>query len=211
MIQFLYPSQQRRKPLKMEEQISNQRKKVLDEAAIQAIVQDSHSFNLFRNTGMKHFLSLAVPGYRGPHRQTVVKRLKAVYNNHRSTTRHNLSNVSNISLSADVWKNHRRDHFICLSAHHYDERFQSQSSIIAFRRFLGNHYSERIENVIINETEKLGIERKICALTTDNGSDIRSAAQNGSHFGIRISCALHNFNLVVQNGLWLFNIPKTKR
>ena len=213
MTHFLYPSQYRRKPSQPQvpEKISYQRKKEFDEAAVQAIVQDSHAFNLFRNTGMKKFLSVAVPGYRGPHRRTVVKRLETVYKKHRSTTRLNLSVISDISLSADIWKNMRRDHFLCLSAHYYDEHYNLQSSVVASGRFLGNHYSERIENFITNEIEKLGIQTKIRSLTTDNGSDIRSAVKNKSHFGIRISCVLHNLNLIVQNGLWLFTLPKKKR
>ena len=177
MKEFFYPSQYRKKPPKVVVQISNERKKELDEAAIQAIVQDSHSFNLFRNSGMSNFLNLAIPGYRGPHRRTVVKRLKSVYTKHRSTTRLNFSSISDISLSADLWKTVRREHFICLSAHYYDDYFHFKSSVIAFRRFLGNHYSKRIFGFITNEIEKLGIQTKIRALTTDNGSDIRSATE----------------------------------
>ncbi len=188
--------------------MSYQRKKQLDEAAVQAIIQDSHGFNLFRNTGMKHFLSMAVPGYSGPHRHTVVKRLKSTYKQHRSTTRLELSTISDISLSADMWKNSRREYFLCLSAHYYDEKYQVHSSVLAFRQFHGNHYSERIKSFLINEIEKLEIQTKICSITTDNGSDIRAAVENESHFGIRISCILHNLNLIVQNGLWLFTIPK---
>lgn len=211
MKQFFYPSQYRKKPPKVIEQISNQRKKESDEAAIQAIVEDSHSFNLFRKSGMRKFLELAVPGYRGPHHLTVVKRLASTYKKHRSTTRLNLSSITDISLSADLWKSARRDHFMCLSAHYYDDSFHFQSSVIAFRRFLGTHYSRRIYDFITNEIEKFDIQTKIRALTTDNGSDIRSATQNKSEFGIRISCGLHNLNLITQNGLWLFRMPKKKR
>jgi hypothetical protein len=209
--EFLYPSQYRKKGPPKEEHLSNQRKKELDEAAVQAIIQDSHAFNLFRNTGMGHFLSVAVPGYSGPHRRTVVKRLQPLYKKQRLINRTNFSTVSAISLSADVWKNIRRQHFICLSAHYYDEYYQLKSCLIAFRHFIGNHSAERIENFIDHEIEKLNIQTKICSITTDNGSDIRAATQNKSRFGIRISCYLHNFNLIVQNGLWLFRIPKIER
>jgi hypothetical protein len=87
--------------------ISNQRKKKLDAAAIQAIIEDCHSFNVFRKSGMQKFLALAVPGYRGPHRRTVVKLLKPMYKERRSTIRNNLSSVSDISLSVDMWKSIR--------------------------------------------------------------------------------------------------------
>ncbi|CAF4893938.1 unnamed protein product, partial [Rotaria socialis] len=70
---------------------------------------------------MQKFLSLATPGYRGPNRKTVVKRLKSMYKERRSTIRNNLSSISDISLSVDIWKSIRQDHFLCLSAHYYDD------------------------------------------------------------------------------------------
>ncbi|CAF4987944.1 unnamed protein product, partial [Rotaria sp. Silwood1] len=207
--EFLYPSQRNQKPLK-EQKISFQHENNLDSAAINAIIQDSHIFNLFRKPGMKKFLSLATPGYRGPNRRTVVKRLKSMYKQRRSSIRQELSIVSDIALSVDLWQSVRRAHFICLSAHYYDKHYKPHFSIISFRRFIGTHSGDRLEDFIINEMEKLGIQSKICSLTTDNGSDIRLASQNKSKFGIRISCFLHILNLVVRNGLWFFDIPVKK-
>ncbi|CAF4645497.1 unnamed protein product, partial [Rotaria socialis] len=207
---FLYPSQRPTKQLPEEEtlSVSGQNKKALDTAAIQAIIEDSHAFNIFRKSGMQKFLSLATPGYRGPNRKTVVKRLKSMYKERRSTIRNNLSSISDISLSVDIWKSIRQDHFLCLSAHYYDDHYEANSHVISFRRFLGTHYSDRIEQFISHEIEKLNIEAKIRSITTDNGADIRLAAQNQLKFGTRISCLIHVLNLVVQNGMWLFKIPK---
>jgi hypothetical protein len=176
-----------------------------------AIVQDSHSFSLFRKHGMQRFLSMATPGYRGPHRRTVVKRLKTMYKERRASTRQELSTIPDVALSTDMWQSNRRAHFMCLSAHYYDKNFTSHSKVIAFRRFLGKHSGDRIERFINHETEKLDIQSKICSVTTDNGSDIRSASQNNPKFRIRISCFLHILNLVVRNGLWLFDIPVKRR
>ncbi|CAF4600549.1 unnamed protein product, partial [Rotaria socialis] len=177
---FLYPSQRPTKQLPEQEtlSVSGQNKKALDTAAIQAIIEDTHAFNIFRKSGMQKFLSLATPGYRGPNRKTVVKRLKSMYKERRSTIRNNLSSISDISLSVDIWKSIRQDHFLCLSAHYYDDHYDANSHVISFRRFLGTHYSDRIEQFISHEIEKLNIEAKIRSITTDNGADIRLAAQN---------------------------------
>ncbi|CAM4794435.1 unnamed protein product [Rotaria magnacalcarata] len=207
---FLYPSQRPQEKLPKPVNLTQQRKKILDEAAIQAIIDDSHSFNIFRKSGMQKFLSLAVPNYRGPNRRTVVKRLKSMYKARRSTICNDLALISDISLSADIWKSIRHDHFICLSAHYYDNHYHLNSRVIAFRHFIGPHYSDRIEKFITNEVEKLNLENKIRSLTTDNGSDIRLASMNKLKFGTRISCLIHVLNLVVQNGLWLFKIPKRR-
>ena len=74
MIEFLYPSQQKQYQPKSKS-ISNEEKKLLDEAAIEAIVQDGLPFNHFQKTGMKKFLAVIKDGYKGPHRKTVRRRL----------------------------------------------------------------------------------------------------------------------------------------
>ena len=51
------------------------RKKMLDEAAIKAIVIDSRSFGDFRRAGMQEFLCIAIPGYFGPTARTVQQNL----------------------------------------------------------------------------------------------------------------------------------------
>ncbi|CAF1650266.1 unnamed protein product, partial [Adineta ricciae] len=204
---FLYPSQRIRQPRK-EPTISVQQKQKLDAAAVNAIVQDAHVFNVFRKSGMKGFLAEGVPGYRGPNRRTVVKRLKVKYKQRRSSIREELSTVSDIALSVDAWQSNRRDHFICLSAHYYDKNFKYQSNIITFRRFVGTHSADRINKFLVNETEKLGIRSKICSITTDNGPDVRTATRSG--YGVKLSCFLHVLNLVIRNGLWLFEMPATQ-
>ena len=108
---------------------------------------------------MQKFLSLTKTGYRGPDRRAVVKRLKSMWKERRSTICNTLSSVS------DIWKNIQRDHFPYLSRHHYDEHYQFKSHVIAFRRFLGNHYVDRIEQFITHEVEKLDIETKIQSRT----------------------------------------------
>ncbi|CAF1428026.1 unnamed protein product, partial [Rotaria sordida] len=205
--EFLYPSQ-RKKNLPKEKSITSDQKELLDSAAIQAIIQDSHAFTWFRKSGMQHFLSVAVPGYHGPHRKTVVKRLKPMYKKRRADIREKLSNTNNISLSADIWQSNGKSHFIGLTAQYYDDEYQYHTMVIAFRRFIGKHSADRLERFIAKEINKLGIKSKVCAITTDNGGDIRCATQRLSKFGIKISCILHNLNLITQNGLWLFEIPK---
>ena len=94
-----------------EEKISLQRKQALDSAAIDAIIEDSHAFNLFRKKGMQQFLSIATPGYRGPSRRTIVKRLKPLYKRKRLNARQTLSNISDVSLSTDFWQSNHQSHF----------------------------------------------------------------------------------------------------
>ncbi|CAF1290950.1 unnamed protein product [Didymodactylos carnosus] len=180
-----------------------ERKKELDEAAIECIIDDSRSFGDFRRSGMQLFLSVATPGYKGPHRKTVSKNLEKLYYEHRDRLRRIFSTVNDIALTSDIWKNSRRTYFICLTAHYYNSSFQYISLVIGFRRLQGRKISTRLYEYIRYELEQLRIRSKIRSITTDNGSDIKAATSN-TEFGIRISCLAHNLNLTVSNGLGLW-------
>ncbi|CAF4230596.1 unnamed protein product [Rotaria magnacalcarata] len=70
--------------------------------------------------------------------------------------------------------------------------------------------SIRLRRFISNELEKFKIKNKICAITTDNGPDIRAAALT-TDFGIRLSCVAHDLNLTIKSALWLHKKPKKRK
>ena len=178
-------------------------KRELDSAAIKCIVKDGLPFGSFRRTGMQHFLNAIKPGYYGPSRQTVRKRLDKMYKERRSTLKENFKKIPFISLTTDMWMNSRRHHFLVITAHYHDEHFQQFSDVISFRCFRGRHFSVRLRRFLLNEIKKMGIESKIISITTDNGSDIKSATSS-YEFGIRFSCDAHNINRTVSTALSLW-------
>ncbi|CAF1216161.1 unnamed protein product [Adineta ricciae] len=208
MQDFLYPSQKAQHQPKPK-MISSGEKAILDAAAIEAITQDSLPYNHFRKKGMTKFLSLMKPGYRGPHRKTVSKRLSLLYQEKRKLIKEQLSSVHNVSLTADVWKSKTHDYFICLTCHYFTASLENKSIVLSFRRFSDKHSGENFRNFIIHELKKMNLENKIQSITTDGGPDIKCATQ-GETFGIRIGCAAHNLNLVVKKALWLFDKTSTK-
>lgn len=210
MREFLYPSQlpiSRRK----DALIPAEEKKKLNEAAINAIVRDALPFNHFKKPGMLKFLSTIKPGYKGPHRKTVRKRLEKLYWKRRQTIRKILSNVSSVSLTADLWKSPSRVSFLCLTCHYLNDSLENKSMVISFRRFNGEHSGMKIRSFIIRELKKLDIQYKVRSITTDSGSNIKSATSGDEEFGLRITCAAHNINLIVRKSLWLFDRNKSMR
>jgi hypothetical protein len=59
--------------------ISSEKKRRLDEAAINCIIMDSRPWGDFRRNGMIQFLKVAVPGYSGPCGRTVQRNLANLY------------------------------------------------------------------------------------------------------------------------------------
>ncbi|CAF1539690.1 unnamed protein product [Adineta ricciae] len=165
--------------------------------------QDGLPFGTFRRSGMQEFLEKIKPGYRGPTRQTVRKRLDTVYRERKTSLKEKFQTIPFICLTTDLWMSPRRHHFLSITAHYHDENYRMFSNVISFRSFRGRHLAPRLKKFIINEIRKLNIESKIFSITTDNGSDIKSATSS-DEFGIRFSCDAHNINRLISTGfdLW---------
>ncbi|CAF1291621.1 unnamed protein product [Rotaria sordida] len=200
--EYLYPSQQTNY-LPKSNSISPERKKKLDSAIVSCIIKDSRSFDDFRKSGMREFLSIAVPGYVPPHRTTIKANIIKRYREHRRLLRAVLAEVPEIALTSDVWKNSTGTHFISLTAHFFDLKYNLVSLTIGFRKLIGDHIAERLRKYILYELKSLQIENKICSITTDNASNIVCATTNIQYFGTRFSCLAHDLNLIIQDGLHL--------
>ena len=81
------------------------------------------------------------------------------------------------------------------------------SIVISFRRFRGRHLTYRLNSFIIKEIQKLNIQTKIVAVTSDSGSDIK-AATSTNQLGTWYSCDAHNINLIVSSSLCLWKNSK---
>jgi hypothetical protein len=110
-----------------------------------------------------------------------------------------------IALTSDIWKNSRGTHFISLTAHFYDAKYNLISLTIGFRQLIGRHIATRLRQYILYEIKTLRIENKICSITTDNAANIVCATTNTPYLGLKISCLAHIFNLIVQDGVPLWD------
>ncbi|CAF1514071.1 unnamed protein product [Didymodactylos carnosus] len=183
----------------------------LNEAAVSCIIEDGRRFGDFGRPGMRDFLDVAVPGYKGPLRHTVRRRLSTLYHEKRDRLRDTLSTILDISLTTDIWSSCSRFHFICLTAHYFNDSFGYMSTVIGFRRLRGRKVAKRLKKHIFYEIKNLKIQSKIRSITTDSGSDIKSATGSTAEFGTRIVCLAHNLNLIVTTGLCLWRKPTEKK
>ncbi len=191
--------------------ISSERKEELYAAAVNCVVEDGLPFNVFRRPGMSKFLSTLMGGFRGPHRKTVRKRIGILYSLYRVKLRSVLSEIGVLALTTDLWKSKRNIHFISLIAHAFTHDYQHIPIVLGCRRIIGSHVATAIEKYIVYELNRLDIKpHQVISITTDNGSNIKKATAS-QQFGKRISCMVHNFNLVVKKGVCLWAEPNPKQ
>ncbi|CAM4850100.1 unnamed protein product [Rotaria magnacalcarata] len=142
---------------------------------------------------------------RGPSRKTVRRRLGVAYHQYRQQLRTTLARINAIAITVDLWTKNRTS-FICLTGHAFNKVYESTPLVLGFRQFSGPHLSKSIKKYILYELKQLNIENKICAIVSDNGSDIKKAISEIKP-GQRISCIAHNINLVVKNDPHTADIP----
>ncbi|CAF4044221.1 unnamed protein product, partial [Adineta steineri] len=185
-----------------------EKKKELHTAAINAIIQDGLPFDTFQKSGMSQFLSRAVPGYRGPHRKTVRNRIAALYSNYTIKLKNLFPKLGLVALTSDLWKSPRRTHFISLTAHVFNEKYENIPIILGCRRIIGPHTAATIEKYLNYELHRYGIKRsQIVSITTDSGSNMKKVTSS-LNFGDPIRCMAHSLNTVIKKGLCLWVEPK---
>ena len=187
-----------------------ERRKELNDAIINSILEDGLPFDIFRKPGMAKFLSVAIPGYTAPHRKTIRQKIALLYCLYTRKLRDLMPQIGFLALTSDIWKNSRQVHLIALTAHAFTRYYEHVPIVIGCRRIIGQHLSASIERYIKYELDRIGIKRsQIISITTDNDSNIKKVAAT-LKFGSPIRCMTHNLNLVVNKGLCLWVKPKAE-
>jgi hypothetical protein len=212
MNEFLFPSQLKAKMTigEGDRVIPIERRRQLHKAIFDCVVRDGRPFDDFNKPGMRSFLAIAIPNYTPPHRTTVRHDLETQYVEHRDALRAIIPTAGWLALTTDIWKNTRREYYICITGHFLTDDFETVPLVVGFRRLAGRHLAPRIRSYIEHELSSLGVNKSwLSAITTDNGSDVKSATAHG--FGQRISCLAHNINLTIGNGLCLWRKPNPSK
>lgn len=59
-----------------------------------------------------------------------------------------LSKVVNVGLGSDLWKNRKKEYFLALTAHFFDDNLNYRSILYSFRQFKEYHFSNQIKPFI---------------------------------------------------------------
>ena len=184
--------------------ISPEKKRQLDEAAIEFIISDGRSWGDFKRPGMAKFLSLAIPGYTGPSSRTVQRRVAKLYVTKHRDLKNEIAQVPHLSITIDLWRSARCHHYLCITAHWLGTSFNLRGKVLSFRKFKGRHLSSRIRTHMKRVFVAYDLTSKMVATTTDNGANVKAATTQIRLFGVRFHCLAHALNLTIHKGLLLW-------
>ncbi|CAF1600248.1 unnamed protein product, partial [Rotaria sp. Silwood1] len=151
------------------------------------------------------------PGYRAPDRRTIRKRIHNHDHEYINELKQLLSKDRRIAFTTDIWKSPKRDHFICLTAHVFNDELKPVSLLLSFRRLTNRKLGENLHEFITYELNRFGLLNcSHAGITTDNASDIRAATEFGD-FSPRFPCIAYILNLVINHGLCIWESPNENR
>ncbi|CAF1101080.1 unnamed protein product [Didymodactylos carnosus] len=87
-------------------------KRELNQLCIEGIIEDGRAFGDLRRSGMMKIINGLCPGFRPPHRNTVQRSLKRLYNNKRSALKQQLKLVPNLCITTDFWSDKRAKSYL---------------------------------------------------------------------------------------------------
>ena len=110
---------------------------------------------------------------------------------------------ASISCTSDMWQGRALNHYICVTGHWLDSKWEVQKRLLGFRRMPYPHDASSIYNAITEVFDLYNIREKVMSITFDNVS-AKNAAINlfkttlklpfsGKFFHQR--CACHIINL----------------
>ncbi|CAF1307026.1 unnamed protein product [Rotaria magnacalcarata] len=192
--------------------LSKAEKQKLDSLAVDAIIKDSRTFGDFQKSGLKKIIDALRPGYKAPHRNFVVKKLKRLNEQHTAQTKVEFEEAKFLSIMCDFWTNRQQKSFLVITGHYVDNNFNEHSKILKFMTFEERHYSIIIAQEIEKQLIHLGLYDKLVTITCDGAYNMRHMFTYFSRRNIKyIQCVAHKFHLVICNSLNLWTTPKKKR
>ena len=191
--------------------VSQERRDEIDQLLLNCIIHGGLPYNHFSHPWFHDLFDRMLPGYRPPDRRTFAKRVKDRYHEYIRELKDLLPKDRPIAYTTDIWKSPKRHYYICLTAHVFNDEMKPVSLLLSFRRLTDRKISKNINEYLMYELKRFGLnDCPHAGITTDGGSEIKAATCLGD-FGPRFPCTAHIFNLIIHHGLCLWKKPDVNR
>jgi len=100
-------------------------------------------------------------------------RSKKKHEEQQTRVSHELIDIPKVSFTIDGWTSPFQDSFVCVTAHWISNTWAFREIVLGFEPLTGKHTSQALLDVFISVIERFGLQRKIHAITSDNGSNVK--------------------------------------
>lgn len=199
------PQPKRKKQLKLfggssTTELSDDKKKEIDEKLLKMIVQDFQPLSFVENKGFKDFSKSLNALYSVPSRKYLTDTLlKDKFVKVKSNIKEMLCEVNYVSVTTDIWTSDSNIAYVSLTCHFsYKDKLNSQ--VLSTDEISGAHTGENIGNTLTKILNEWGIMGKVVTVVSDNGSNIKNAInehlKKHNH-----PCVAHTLNLCVNDSI----------
>lgn len=169
-----------------------------EEDVVVALIMDLQPWSRADSPGFRYLNALYMP-YFLRHRTTFTRnRVPDFVDKLRSMLRSVFSMVPFVSLCADGWTSSTMDHYLGITCHFVNQRFEVQSSILKFV-FCSSSKAVDVAPVIRSTIAEFGLHNKVIAMTTDNATAMINAVTQANL--THLSCFVHTLQLAVKDAL----------
>lgn len=175
----------------------DKKQKKINDAIVYMIAKDIQPFSIVENAGFIYLMNTVAPRYEIPSRYKVTKWLDEKYSQMKDLWRTRLTGKS-ISLTMDIWSDQMSMRsYLGITAHFLLEQEMSSLTIGAMQlseRHTGPYLSEMLEICCSDwNIDKMTL--------TDNGTNIKKAAEITFGPKIQLPCFAHTINLIARSAI----------
>ena len=141
------------------------------------LLEDMQPLATVERSGFQKLFQKILPNVQMPSRRTLGRQIDDLHQLHKADLIAELTNVTYLSVAADLWSSHKRG-FLGLTVHYIDpERLERVSHVLACRCFKGSHTGQQIAAVMTGIFEEFEITCKVTACITDNAANMAKAVR----------------------------------
>lgn len=157
---------------------------------------------MFATPAYRKYMSKVQPGYSPPCTNTVKKYLRLEYVHEKAALKQDLKGQVAVALTCDAWTSTTTQSYLTVTGHYISEDWVLQHVVLGTKRMIGRHSGEHIYESLASVVEDCGVEGKVAGLTSDNASNIKSAARKQQFITCdeaHVQCFAHTLQLAVED------------
>lgn len=176
--------------------LGKSRQEAITKALALMCAVDLRPLSIVTGLGFQRYSQMLNPGYATPCRTTVKNYIQLLYKEGKRDLMDDLNSLP-VSITTDMWTSVAQEGYITVTAH-FIQRWQLKCKVLATRVLDDRHTGENLSKIIHEIRKEFGI-KEISTMTTDNASNMVSAAQKAQIE--RVPCFSHTLQLAVTDGL----------